>query len=488
MCRSASNPPSRPAAQPPAPTRAAPQAIWAAVVLVVYLTTDPRGRPLLAEAGLTDLDVQIACTLETYGRAEITRRVHLRQKQDGELEEDELEIEEETEGEEGEEGRAARGRRLATKRKRASKSAVNTSSSDSHGVLAWWFDGLRCEDTSVVQTLVSNTKSSAREAAQATLERQAEGSSVASNRCIQQLSAHNAVRSAEAMVPLVSRRAAGVPCVVAWRAEGGHGVGFSRHRDAGTCTVLHALRAVKPALWPRGARIAVLHSTASQELATSLGSEARAVLPLVCEAHGELARLRAAGRRKGRAAAQLERHLSAHARRPLPSVATALTRSVLVLRTWISVHARTHAGAAQLAAEANALLRAVEAGAQAPRFACDVLTGVSQEVGARLEPLCMPCPRFGVSIRVSELLRRWMIGRTRKNEPVKIPIGTPAPESPRENPPVSPTGARAHAHAHRRDAQARRRRRARRAAVPVRHSSLCVPRGCRTRRGRADAS
>lgn len=51
-------------------------------MLIVYLCCDPRGRPLLKETGLTDLDVQTACAFESYGRGEITRRARLRFSQE----------------------------------------------------------------------------------------------------------------------------------------------------------------------------------------------------------------------------------------------------------------------------------------------------------------------------------------------------------------------------------------------------------------------
>lgn len=67
-----------------APHRVFSQACWASFVLIVYLCCDPRGRPLLAETGLTDLDVQTACAFEAYGRGEITRRARLRASQEEE--------------------------------------------------------------------------------------------------------------------------------------------------------------------------------------------------------------------------------------------------------------------------------------------------------------------------------------------------------------------------------------------------------------------
>ena len=172
------------------------QACWASFVLIVYLCCDPRGRPLLRETNLTDLDVQIACTCEAYGRGEITRRARLRasqeedarkavekaakkRKKDGDPgsssaphpaveEEEEPDIDEDTGlviedddasivnddlGEYESDGVAdmelaaavddpidtarADQKVLATKRKRASKGYANASTSDAHGILTW---------------------------------------------------------------------------------------------------------------------------------------------------------------------------------------------------------------------------------------------------------------------------------------------------------------------------------------------------------------
>ena len=66
----------------------------------------------------------------------------------------------------------------------------------------------------MLETLVAGSKAKAREAAQTTLERQAEGSTIASNRFLQQISTGMAVRSVEAMVPFVSRKACEVPSIV----------------------------------------------------------------------------------------------------------------------------------------------------------------------------------------------------------------------------------------------------------------------------------
>lgn len=152
-------------------------AAWAAIVLVVYLCSDPRGRPLLREyTALTDLDIQTACAFEAYGRGEVTRRARLTQeretadkeagtigkrsrveaRQDRQVEIDEatgIVIEDDTssivnDAEEmvdaldaldalAEDSARQDKKALATKRKRASKGNASASTADAHGILTW---------------------------------------------------------------------------------------------------------------------------------------------------------------------------------------------------------------------------------------------------------------------------------------------------------------------------------------------------------------
>ncbi|MGZ0213874.1 MAG: hypothetical protein ACKVI4_15480, partial [Actinomycetales bacterium] len=163
------------------------QAAWAAIVLIVYCASDSRGRPLLRASDLTDLDVQMACTLEAYGRGEVTRRARLRASQDAEQAKDQakrsrtthaalrrppteealaeaefdeatgLPIEDDSASivndydDEGDDLTTGGGgddddplstevsdqRVLATKRKRASKGYASASTADAHGILSW---------------------------------------------------------------------------------------------------------------------------------------------------------------------------------------------------------------------------------------------------------------------------------------------------------------------------------------------------------------
>ena len=152
------------------------QAAWASIVLIVYCTSDPRGRPLLREhTSLTDLDVHTACTLEAYGRGEVTRRARLRAQHEAEeakkqaakrprkadaeasappvppkkaeidevygvpIEDDAASIvnDDDEHDDDPLSTETADQKVLATKRKRASKGYASASTADAFGILTW---------------------------------------------------------------------------------------------------------------------------------------------------------------------------------------------------------------------------------------------------------------------------------------------------------------------------------------------------------------
>ncbi len=493
-------------------------AMWAAVVLIVYLTNDPRGRPLLRTAGLTEVDVYTATVMESYGRAEIVRRERLRMAQQAQQQQ-----QQQPQAQGGGRGRgrgrgrggAARKRAhkdadvyvpapsppgwdagaalddededdweppvtagtslpvpspmaasvasgstnspaastmdpadrvMSSKKRRTSKgSASYASANDSYGYMQWWYYVLlRSKETSVLETLVANTKSAVREAAQATLQRQGQGSSsVASNRVLQDISSSNAVKCAEAMVPFVSRRDVETPAVVAWKGVDGEPcVGIVRTPTNGPSHVLHACVPSRVFSAETSDHL-ILHSTASQELAPA--TEERYMRPGVVEAYAELS-----ARPDARREAALQRFLSTHTQRPLPTAVSGLTRTIILAP--FPMHRSAHL---DLVAACGTLRPPLET---ADRHARDIVSFQQNWVDARdggrrppadvwtknicmltrdvIEPYCLPCPRFGVGIRVNELLRRQMLGRTRKNGPTKLSLGPASTEGSKDAPPI----------------------------------------------------
>ena len=68
------------------------------------------------------------------------------------------------------------------------------------------------------------------------------------------------------------------------------------------------------------------------------------------------------------------------------------------------------------------------------------LLGSFRTEGGREEPYCTPAPKVAVGLRLNELLRRAMAGRTRKNEPCRVPLGFhTVGESTRDLPPILDT-------------------------------------------------
>jgi hypothetical protein len=482
-------------------------AVWAAFVLIVYLCCDPRGRPLLKDTGLTDLDAQTACAFEAYGRGEITRRARLRaaqedearkkyeknakkQKKDGnpgpssapapdvkeddEDDDDEFEdidpetglpIEDDTssivndDGDDSDDApdleaaaladqpidvldmERADQKVLATKRKRSNKGYATASTADSHGIMVWWYKALRCKDKSVLETLICATKTSAREASQATLEAQTEGTSITHNRVIVAQSAANAVKSAQALVPFVDRKAKEVPTWVAFSARDTPNkcaIGLGRVADESRNSVLHAcMQAPSAVSVPRSVGVGILWSVATQEL-VSRRNDAPFAAVGVLERYALLAKNRAesTGTKgifkspfSGAAAMRvgaLERHIDDETMRALPSAPGGLTRSFVSLKTLLTVHEQTFQSAEQLAKEGIELYEKAS-DMHAGRHETDRLTtetvATHAQPGDRIEPYCTPAPRLAVGVRINELLRRFMERRSRKNEPCKVLLG-----------------------------------------------------------------
>ena len=103
---------------------------------------------------------------------------------------------------------------IATKKRRSGKGMASASTSDPMGLLEWWFRASKKMEAAVLKSMVAYTKGDVKKAAEAIVEHQAGSSSqVAHNEVIRDIASRAAVRSAEMMVPLVSRRADEVPAI-----------------------------------------------------------------------------------------------------------------------------------------------------------------------------------------------------------------------------------------------------------------------------------
>jgi hypothetical protein len=319
----------------------------------------------------------------------------------------------------------------------------------SHSSARRWFKALRCKDKSVLGTLVSYTKSAAREAAQATLETQAEGTSIAESRVISQMSADNALKSSAALHPFINRRPDDTPEWVSVSVLDGHrereggpwvpgvALGLARVPNAARSSSLHACarpdRSMQP---PAAAGTHVLHSIAVQEFCPR--SDQAKTVPGVLERYRKVSLLRTdsgvvPAHQKARLTAversrvsKLEGYIGAECEPALPSAAAGVTRSFIALGTTMTIHEQTFAAATTLVQQ-GMRLHAQAVTMRAETRETELLTAQLMARGVRPtvqpEPYCLPAARLAVGLRINALLCRMMQGRSRKNEPCKVLLG-----------------------------------------------------------------
>jgi hypothetical protein len=382
--------------------------VWSSWALVVYLASHPRGRDLLRRTPLTDVDMQAALAFERYGGEEIRRREAQRRN-----------------GADG--GR----RRLPSdddeqlpKRRRSSRASVASSSSDAHSLLDFWHHALMGEDASVLHTLVSHNKRTARDGALSTLARQAAGSSVGENPLLQQVSLKNAVKSAQALVCFVGRREREVPglALVHCRANGEwtQAHALQRVEREATITALHGCKLPPTQLRaPHVVGVALGWSDVVKRLAPS--TESSADMPGVLERLRRVFEAQQGARRKqqtgglaGRTAHEVERLLSfveQESERARPTADSGTVRSFISLLSCLCMNATHEHAAAALLSEANELRG--HAASSSSRVPCVV--AVSRKAETRVEPLCTPGSPLVVGLVINEAVRRYMGKVTRKN-------------------------------------------------------------------------
>ena len=422
--------------------------IWASWVLVVYLSSHPEGRVLLRNTKLTDVDYQTASAFEAYGRAEITRRARLEAQQEAALNKraspnyprckaPRLAV---STGprEEGavEDVPASLGvidsmianekRQLATKRKRGSKGASAASASDAFSMLSWWAGALRCDNSSVLTSLIACSKQAAKKAAATTLDRQVNGDSVVSeNLVIKTISEQNAVTSAQALVPFVGRRETETPRLMTWVVQGKEYRGMTRTKDDARSTSIHACKIAPREFQPSNDTARIVWSEACMNFAPR--NEEHAVLPSILEKLKRCAEMKKRGKKSALMAERMEGLLMGEVDPPRPSEISGITRSTIAFVMSMKVDTSLLKSGKALGEELvgmNIDQSAKDAAAASPSISSTPqLIGSSQSMQQRFEPLCSPSHRLAVGLGVSEEVRIWFSGKTRKNNPCKVVLG-----------------------------------------------------------------
>ena len=412
--------------------------VWSSWVLISYLCCHPSGRALLRTTSLTDVDYQTAATFEAYGRAEVTKRARLENKQE---EDDpkpkkakkkkdassslEQEVERET---------ARKKKMLAQKRKRGSKGCVSASSSDSHGLLSWWFHALRCSYNHVLHTLMAGSKKRAREAAEETLRYQAlQKVEVSENLVIKDISYQNAVKSAQALATsFVGRRDAEAPTVVAWKDHtDAIKMGVVRTEHESRTTTLHACELAPTSVQPKGTGLSIAWSLASLRFAPRKDG----LIPGIAEKIAEAARLERLGDKKSK---QLSERMMAMVQGDADAArttdASGITRSILSFETRVRLTPAQTEIASNLAQE----MQEVAAAAKEVKVSSGLAEELSSSNGKgerTREPLVTPSSAFGLGLVLNEELRTWPAGKTRKNNPCRVLLGvSTAQERNRDSP------------------------------------------------------
>lgn len=398
--------------------------VWCAWVLVVYLSAHPRGKDLLRESGITDIDLQSALAFERYGGEEIRRRARQGRAADPEQESANSALEL---GDDKSSARMKRERMLA-------KTYVPTNTADPYALLHFWHSALASDNVSVLLTLACHDKRTATEASLATLVRQASGTLVARHEVLQAVACTNAIKSSRALVNFVSRRVDDIPVVCAFTARDPRGkrpvlaVGISRTPQEGANTQLHAC-SIAPAdlLAAETTGIRIAWSFASQRIVPQ--AQDQLVLPGIAERHRErflnAQRIdnKKADPKAHRRLTMIKSFIDSNAERPVTQQASGTTRSFIALKTFVNVNQTHKAAAEALHAEAAQLVAQHGDNEGSAPATHPVLLGSSQEHRQRCEPLCTPSSPLALGISANECIRRWMMGRCRKHEPAVHPLG-----------------------------------------------------------------
>ena len=439
-------------------------AAWAAVVLIVYVISDPRSRNILRNTGITDWDVHNACAIEAYGRGEITRRSRMRLAKNekrtltsscnyfSENDEDDSDVD----FMDGDicsslalqdEGDAAR--ILSAKRRRIIRGASALLITDSYSLLHWWFRALRCPDRSVLTTLMAENQNASKLAAAATLDLQTSSKRIARDDMLVCLATTNAYKSSCTILKMfLDRDVDDVPRWVSMNAlqNGNKDTKFAFAHNA-TLTSGSTLHAAS--LPPRNmqaskdSELTILWSCAVHEMTvdgshhvpqTMRGGVASTRTACVTAHYKEIAaaklsrKLSMDGKQKRRGfcdTPQLRRiqRLTEHIKREttaaMPSAASGVTRSFIVFKTSIQVTTDVFESSQALYKELEEFAKQSKALSQhTPNepLMC-IPTGEY-----RKEPLCVPALKLTIGLQLSELIRRAMGHRTRKNDLCRVQL------------------------------------------------------------------
>ena len=346
---------------------------------------------------LTEIDVHSALVFERYGSEEVSRR--------------------------------ARQRPTLEKQVLCNKKRFG-GSSDAYWLLEFWHAALNSPHVNVLHTLAAHRKSTAEKAAMDTLKKQTAGSSLAMSDVLQRTSVNNGIKSAQALVSLVGRLPSDIPALVAffkpsWMARGNKGdvaIGMTMMENKSVKNILHTcIKPPKDIRPTRAAKMCIAWSLASTTMTPS--HEDAKIVPGFFERQYQL--LKNKKKLSARHLAALQRVIEEESEYAMPTIWTGTTRSFISLITHLRNNKELDKCASQLVIEAQELHQKASHDLQHNSL-IDIpyLCGISQNDKTRMEPLNNTGSPLSIGLGNNESLRRWMAGKTRKNDPCLKHLGT----------------------------------------------------------------
>lgn len=421
--------------------------VWAAWVLLVHMLSDPRLRKLVQDSPITDHEVAAAYLFTNYARAEVTRRARmdqtLQQKKrkcakacaapasgidTNPITAMEMQVDAQTLHE---------NQTLSLKRKRPPCSGVVQVSG---GVLDYWSAALSSEYASILKLMITQSRSLANQASVETLTGQAPpGFNSQRNALLVDISARNAVKSAEALSGLVVTTPERVPKIVSWRCRNAEGrlqthTGLVRSSRDASNTTIHAVRMPRAHLQEASGHtkvfwsLAIRNATPHDASTTLVPGVVEGVAHLHAVSTGKL-KLRhkhyvtrveeVVGHRTKRAACD----------GALDVTLTGIARGFIVIRAKLVVgesQVRTGKEIAESLRAAHEASRDVARGAPFSDFeSVSVLSEVA--LGVDQEPYATPSNNLALALEANEQLRVLFKSKSHRGDPCRHLTGVVSP-------------------------------------------------------------
>ena len=412
-------------------------AVWAAMAIMHYLASDPRGRRILRNTALCDYDFAAAHALLLYGHVEVTRRARLSQpRMESSCRSSMLQYAEPAQRE----SQAI----ISAKRKR--NAFGNARPPISNEILDYWRATLCQSDyVNVLQTLITNSKCAAECATRKTIASQSGDKNIAHNRLLHAISASNAIESSQELVRLLQETDETTPKTVFWRRRRSNGT-FSYHGNIIRSTNDAQQTSIATcSLAPDEFRVAGNHTAAvwhMAEVQTAPRASDRTCLPGITETIAHMRALETDSSPHPRAKrmrqySRLKTHLHADIQDGFNSVSiTGIARGTILMRAKIPASkSQIEAGYAIAHELAEDMVDARERCSSENLLESASVLATSSLLPVR-EPFALPGSPLALGLQASEVATRILKDKTHRGNPCRAFTGVRFDDE--EEPPHEP--------------------------------------------------